>query len=59
VLFADLVTVSDPAAKHTKTRTRVRRVRQSAQASLAMSGENGYVTSFDVERYLSTAQREA
>lgn len=59
VLFADLVTVAVPGATRATTRTRVRRVRQSDQASLGLSSDNGHVTSFDVGRYLSTAQRDA
>jgi len=53
MLFADIVTVVKPGAGKSR-RTRMRPVRRDKQASLDRDGET--VGSYDVDRYLSTAQ---
>lgn len=55
MLFADMVSVIEPGVGKSR-KTRMRHVRSDRQGSL--SPDEGVVGTFDVERYLMTAQRE-
>ncbi len=57
MMFADVVGVVDPAQGSVTRRTRVRPVFTKDQGQLASEGEQTYVTSFEVQRYLSSVDR--
>lgn len=60
VVFADLVSVTEPGAERVQHRTRMRHVSPSAQRRPYREGEEGDdIDRFEVERYLATVNRPA
>jgi predicted ATPase len=57
-VFADLVTVTDPRSGEIRRKTRIRKVRPVDQGELLPDKSGEFVTKFEVERYLSTVNRE-
>ncbi|MDP4302987.1 AAA family ATPase [Leptothrix discophora] len=60
VLFADTSTVSDPVARETRRRTRLRPVRSQMQGRLFEEGvaPSGFVSDMEVQRVLETVHAE-
>jgi len=57
-VFADLVTVTDPVSKEIRRKTRIRKIRLQDQGELQVNKSGEFVTSFEVDKYLSTVNRE-
>lgn len=58
VVFADLVSVTDPALGQISRRTRIRRVRAKDQGELIAEKAGDSVTRYEVDQYLSTVNKE-
>lgn len=58
IVFADLVTVTDPKSGAISRKTRIRKVRPTDQGELQPDKAGEFVTRFEVDSYLSTVNRE-
>jgi hypothetical protein len=59
MMFADIVSAVAPEKGGVERHTRLRPVKREDQGEIFSPGENGAVNSFDVHRYLESAQPEA
>lgn len=59
MMFADTVSVVDPHLRSTTRKTRIRPVKPSRQTTLIIDPDLAYVTPFEIDEYLSTANRES
>lgn len=58
MVFADLITVTDPTSGSVRRKTRMRAVRPSDQGELAIDKAAEYVTPYEVSGYLASVERE-
>lgn len=58
VVFADLVTITDPESGGIKRKTRIRQVQPKDQGEFLADMAGRLVTRFEVDQYLSTVNRE-
>jgi predicted ATPase len=58
VVFADLVSVTDPKEGKVRRKTRIRPIRRERQRALLPDDAGGVVGEYEVEQFLSTVDRE-